>query len=76
MSCIITKQLVAPHTDCPAIANCTSITQIATALLNCRGFLWDSLMDGAYTGCKPIILDCMVKTYGVENVLKAFEEAE
>jgi hypothetical protein len=43
-------------------------------LLECRGFMWDVLMEGEWTGCSRTILRELTAAYGPEAMLKAFEE--
>ncbi len=43
-------------------------------LLGCRGFLWDVLMDGEWTGCARQRLAELAARYGAERVADAFEQ--
>lgn len=49
------------------------VSREARALLGCRSFLWDVVLDGGWTGCARRHLRRMRKQHGAEAVARAFE---
>ncbi|TAL16216.1 hypothetical protein EPN96_10230 [bacterium] len=43
------------------------------ALLGCRGFLWDVLLDGEWSACSRPLIRLLVRAYGAEAVKRAFD---
>ena len=43
------------------------------ALLGCRAFLWDVLLDGEWTGCARHEVRRLCERYGADAVTRAFE---
>jgi hypothetical protein len=43
------------------------------ALLGCRGFLWDVLLDGEWSSCSRPLIRRLVRSYGAAAVKKAFD---
>lgn len=50
--------------------------EAVSALLGCRAFLWDVLLDGDWTGCARKRLRELSEGYGWERVCQAMEEDE
>lgn len=50
------------------------LEETVSALLGCRAFLWDVLLDGEWTGCAAKKLRELAEIYGWEKVCAAFEE--
>lgn len=50
-----------------------SPTREVRALLGCRAFLWDVLLDGEWTGCARDEVRALCAKYGAEPVARAFE---
>lgn len=70
-----------PFFKCPALALVDDdsgseefLKNSVNALLGCRAFLWDVLMDGEWTACARERLRELTELYGSEKVGKAFEE--
>lgn len=66
--------------ECPALTCVTAaepsgehLAQCVEALLSCRAFLWDVLMDGGWTGCARKRLKLLTALYGPEAVGEAFD---
>lgn len=43
------------------------------ALLGCKGFLWDVLLDGEWSSCSRPLIRLLVRSYGAEAVKRAFD---
>lgn len=50
------------------------LREAVSALLGCRAFLWDVLLDGEWTGCAAKKLGELAGLHGWEKVCAAFEE--
>jgi len=64
---------------CPLVANSkggavSEPAELVAALLDCRGFLWDVLLDGEWTNCSRRLVKSLVDTFGSERVSAAFGE--
>ena len=69
------------ETRCPALAGIEygpgspgHLDASVQALMGCRSFLWDVLMDGGWTGCARQELRKLTALYGPLAVSQAFEE--
>jgi len=67
--------------ECPALLLETSsdeapeggLNREVSALLGCRSFLWDVLLEGDWTGCAREHLRRLTRRYGAEAVSESFE---
>lgn len=65
--------------ECPAVdglaaKDVPSVEAEAEALLGCRGFLWDILLEGRWTGCARERLRRLCARHGARAVAAAFEK--
>ncbi|PLX46578.1 MAG: hypothetical protein C0609_00160 [Deltaproteobacteria bacterium] len=65
-----TCPLVAESATCQEV----SLNDLVERLLDCRGFLWDILLDGEWTHCSRRLVRSLVDVFGSEDVSKAFGE--
>jgi hypothetical protein len=65
--------------DCPALvgvkgnSTAPSLSEQVAALLGCRAFLWDVLLDGDWCGCARKHLNNLTNRYGARAVGEAFD---
>ncbi len=61
------------HKECPILKNDASLDELVEEVLCCRGFLWDVLLDGKWTGCSARVVRALCATFGSDRVAEVFD---